>query len=72
MKMFTGRCVGGPLNGEEIAASCERVIVPANPRPVTDAERAEWEAKWDSPCPPEFFGQVSYRWAEGAWHFGVH
>lgn len=65
-----GLCIGGPLNGERLAGAfdCDKVKLPFNPHIPTEQERASWG---DS-CPDILFDQIEYRWAEGAWHYGVH
>lgn len=69
-----GLCIGGPYDGERISGlfQTDKIIVPVNPHPPSEAYRREHEKRWSDPCPDLIFDQVEYRWAEGAWYYSVH
>jgi hypothetical protein len=70
-----GLCFGGPLNGERLAGAfyADKVIIPVNPHPPSEAYIKKYiEEGWTDPPPSLIFDQAEYRWAEGAWHYGVN
>lgn len=66
--MFSGRCIGGPLDGEELTAKLQTVDIPCNPHTPSESERASFGDE----CPNTLFDCIRYRWHDGAWHCAVH
>lgn len=58
-----GVCVGGPLDGQEIAGKASKIRVPVNPHQPRNPTLNSPEIEHDA---------AEYRWANGAWHFAVH